>query len=198
MNSARRQFFSHLAQGAGVLALAGTGMELGGCSLGSVWAQIQAWVPAGIAAFESVVTLVAPLAAPGIDTIATTVQAGFAALAAAVNQYLNAPAASKATLEQKVLLIFSQLQGDLQAFLSAVNVAGTNPIVKIVLGLISIIVSTITGFLGQIGTPPVTPASLTLGGSTIAITPASRNRAQFVKDFNAACVAAGHLELEIH
>jgi len=190
----RRKFVGALASGAAAVAL-GTSME--GCTLGSVWAEIQAWVPAGVAAFESIVTLVVPLAAPGINTIATTVEAGFAALAAAVNQYLNAPAASKATLEQKVLLIFSQLQGDLQAFLSAVNVDGTNPIVKIVLGLISIIVSTITGFLGQIGTPPPA-ATMRMAGVSLNITPSARNRAKFVKDFNTACVAAGHSELAIH
>jgi len=185
----RRKFVGALT---GAAILAGTTITLEGCN---VWADIQAWVPAGIAAFESVVTLVAPMAAPALNTIATTVEAGFSALAAAVNQYINAPAASKATFKQKVLLIFSQLQGDLQAFLAAVNIEQTNPIVKIVLGLVEIIVSTITGFLEQIGTPVAAP-TMKLGGASLTISPVQRNRKQFVAAFNAAC--AGHQELWIY
>lgn len=188
----RRKFVGSLASGAAAIALAGGSLELAGCN---VWAEIQAWVPAGVAAFESVVTLVAPLAAPAINTLATTVEAGFSALAAAVNQYINAPAASKATFKDKVLLIFSQLQGDLQAFLSAVNIDAANPILKIVLGLVDIIVSTITGFLTQIGAPVPAP-TMKLASVSITISPVKRDRKQFVKAFNAACV--GHQELWIY
>jgi hypothetical protein len=190
----RRKFVGSLASGAAAAALGTASLELEGCD---VWTEIQAWVPAGISAFEQIVTLVLPIAAPGINVIAQTVEAGFSALAAAVNQYINAPAASKATFKDKVLLIFSQLQGDIQAFLSAVNVDTGNPIVKIALGLVEIIVSTITGFLGQIGA--VTPApTFRLSGQSVTIAPVRRDRKRFVSAFNNQLVLAGHPELKIY
>lgn len=190
----RRSFAK--VSGLWILALASIGSVFtAGCD---IWSQIQAWVPAGIAAFESVVTLVAPLAAPGIDAIAELVKAGFASLASAVNQYINAPAADKATFKQKVLLILSQLTGDIQNFLSSVNVGATNPIVKIVLGLVAIILSTIQGFTNAIGASAVTSASLRMAGVMVSVTPVKRDRKRFVSDFNGALVSAGHPELQIH
>lgn len=190
---ARRGFIKLV--GFGTVALTTVGLE--SCNIGGIWSQIQVWVPVGIAAFEQVLALVAPLAAPGIDAIAELVKAGFAALASAVNQYINAPAADKITLKAKVLLIFSQLSGDIQSFLNAVKVEGTNPIVKVILGLVGIILSTISGFISQIGPTPA-PASLRLGGASVQVVPVKRSLKQFKSDFNAALVDAGHPELQIH
>jgi hypothetical protein len=192
MNITRREFAK--LTGVGSLALAGTGaLALEGCD---VWNEIQAWVPAAISAFEQIVTLVAPLSSPAIVAIAQTVEAGFSALAAAVNQYINAPAASKATFADKVRLIFSQLTGDIQAFLSAIN-ESANPVVKLALALVSIIVSTIMGFMSRIGTSVASP-SLKVGAVVVSVTPAQRNRKQFVSAFNSACTAGGHPELQIN
>src|SRR6516164_10342155 len=106
--------------GAGVLVLAsGVTLSLEGCD---VWSEIEQWVPTGIAAFEQIVTLVAPVAAPGIDAIAEAVKAAFSVLAAAVDQYRNAPADQKATLLQKVILAFNLVSTNLQQFLNAINV----------------------------------------------------------------------------
>jgi len=183
--------------GAGVLVLAsGVTLSLEGCD---VWSEIEQWVPTGIAAFEQIVILVAPVAAPGIDAIAEAVKAAFSVLAAAVDQYRNAPADQKATLLQKVILAFNLVSTNLQQFLNAINVPGSSPIVKIVLGLVNIILSTIMGFVNRIQPTPATAAvRLTLSGQSVNVTPVVRSRAKFKSDWNAACVQAGHPEMQVN
>jgi phage-related protein len=198
----RREFVGHLTVGPAALALcsgfiAATIASLEGCNAGSVWTQIQTWVPVGISAFEQILILVAPLAAPGIDVIAEAVKAGFSVLAGAISQYINAPAADKVTLLQKVQLAFQDVSQNLQAFLTAINVAGTNPIVKVVLGLVSIILSTIASFMSQIGPTPA-PVALRAAGTQVDVVPVKRSLKQFKADFNAALVAAGHPELRVN
>ena len=104
----RRQFVGSLSAGAAALAI-GSSLELEGCNAASVWKDIETWLPAGISSFEAIVTLVAPLAAPGIDAIAETVKAAFAVLSGAVDSYINAPAADKATWLQRVELAFNDV-----------------------------------------------------------------------------------------
>jgi len=150
----------------------------------------------GISAFEQVLALVAPLAAPGIDAIAELVKAGFASLAAAIDAYLNAPAADKATLAQKVILIFQDISANIQSFITALG-QSSNPIVKIAVALINIIVSTIEGFLQQIMPTPPANATFKVGGRTIEVPPVRRTRKTFISQFNEACAASGHPELEL-
>jgi hypothetical protein len=193
MTISRREF-GRLAGAVTLVLASAASIELSGCN---VWTDIETWVPVGIAAFESVVTLVAPLASPAVTAIAETVKAGFAALAAAVNQYISAPASQKTTFLAKVQLIFEDIATNLQGFLNAVNVGTSNPIIKIVLGLVNIILSTIAGFVSQIG-PATASRVLRLAGQSTTVTPVNRTKKSFKRDFNAACVAAGHPEAEIN
>jgi hypothetical protein len=188
----RRQFATSAALGFAGILLAGTE----GCNSEDVWHEIEGWVPVGIQAFESVVALVAPLAAPGIDAIATMVEAGFSAVAAAIDAYLNAPAADKATFAQKLILAFQSLTGQIQNFLTALG-QSSNPIVKVAVMLIGIIVSTIEGFLNQIMPAPPANATFKVGERTIEIPPVRRSRKTFISQFNEQCVASGHPELEL-
>ena len=191
----RRQFVGNLTAGAAALAI-GSSFTLVGCNAAGVWKDIETWLPAGISSFEAIVTLVAPLAAPGIDAIAETVKAAFAVLSGAVDQYINSPAADKATWLLKVETAFNDVTQNIQNFLTAIGQTG-NPIVKLALALAQIILSTISSFIGQIGPTPA-PATLRVGEQTVTVVPVSRNRKTFVSDFNSACIQAGHPELEIH
>jgi hypothetical protein len=184
MEMNRRMFVGTLSTGAAAIALAGTSA----CNPTDVWHEIEAWVPLGITAFESILALVAPLAAPGIDAIATLVKAGFSTLAAAIDAYLNAPAADKATFAQKVQLAFQDLVNNIQAFLTAIG-QSTSPIVTEAVALIQIIVETIEGFLGQIMPTPTPVATFHLGGKSMVVTPVRRNRASFISAFNEVCNA---------
>ena len=195
MDTTRRQFIS---TGGAILASATTVpvFAMFTCNSTDVWHSIEIWVPTGIAAFEQILNLVAPLQAPGIDAIAELVKAGFASLSAAVDQYINAPAASKATLAQKIILIFNDITANIQSFINALG-ASANPIVKIAVALITIIVSTIEGFLSQIMPNPPAPASFKVGRESVVITPVHRDRKGFVADFNEVARANGHPELAI-
>jgi hypothetical protein len=192
----RREFAGALGLG----ALAGTagvsGFLVGGCNPASVWKDIETWLPAGISSFEAIVTLVAPIAAPGIDAAAELVKSAFAVLSGAVDQYINAPAADKGSWLGKVETAFKAVEDNMQAFLTAIGQTG-NPIVKLALALANIILSTISSFLAQIGPTPA-PVTLRAGAQTVNVVPVSRNRKSFVAAFNTECVQAGHPELEIH
>lgn len=197
MNVTRRDFGASLGMG----LLAGTagvsGFLVGGCNAAGVWKDIETWLPAGISSFEAIVTLVAPLAAPGISAIAETVKAAFAVLSGAVDQYINdTNPADKATWLAKVQTAFNDVTQNIQAFLTAIGQTG-NPIVKLALALAQIILSTISSFIGRIGPTPA-PATLRVGSESVTVVPVSRNRKVFVSDFNSACITAGHPELEIH
>src|ERR1700689_4238563 len=137
----RIQFVGSLSAGAAALALT----PLTACNSTDVWHQIEEWIPLGIQSFEAIVALVDPIASPAVAAIAQMVEAGFSALSAAIDGYLNAPAADKATFAQKVELIFQQLTANIQNFLTAIG-QSSNPIVKVAVALIGIIVSTIEGF----------------------------------------------------
>jgi hypothetical protein len=173
-------------------------LTLEGCNATDVWHQIETWVPVGIDAFDSILAIVDPLMAPGAAAIALLVKAGFASLASAIDGYLNAPASEKTTWAAKVKLILSQLGTDLQSFLSAVNLSG-NPIVKVVVALVQVIVDTIAGFLGKVVPAAASsfPQTFRVGRETIHVEPMLRDRKKFVAAFNNACVANGHSELQI-
>jgi hypothetical protein len=183
----------------GTLSAAGIGaltIPLVECNSTDVWHEIEQWVPVGIQAFQSILALVAPLAAPGIDAIAQLVEAGFASLSAAIDAYLNAPAADKATLSQKIILIFNDITNNIQSFLTAIG-QSSNPIVKIAVALIQIIVSTIEGFLKQIMPAPPVPVSFKVGRDTVTVVPVVRSRKDFIAAFNEECIASGHPEAKL-
>jgi hypothetical protein len=165
-----------------------------GCNAVDVWHQIELWLPVGIAAFEQVLNLVAPLQAPGIDAIAELIKAGFASLSAAIDAYINAPAADKATLSQKVILIFNDITANIQSFITALG-QSANPIVKIAVALITIIVSTIEGFLKQIMPTPPAAARFKVGREEITIQPVVRTRKDFIAAWNEQCRVDLHPEL---
>ena len=191
----RRAFIGHLAfAGVGFSALA----AVEGCNATNVWSDIHNWIPVGIDAFDSIVSIVDPIMSPAIDAIASLVKAGFASLAAAVNSYLNAPAADKATWGEKIKLILSQLGTDLQSFLTAIGQSG-NPLVKTIVALVQVIVDTIAGFINSIGTPAAGAfrAEFHVGSDRIVVVAAYRNRKRFCEVFNNALDSIGHPDLHI-
>jgi hypothetical protein len=193
----RRQFAGHLAKGSLAVAVLGGTLSLEACpGAKTVWDDIKTWLPTGIASFEAIMALVVPLAAPGINAIAEIVKAAFATLSAAVDQYMNAPADQKATWLGRVETAFKDVTDNIQAFLTALG-QSSNPIVKLVLVIATIILSTISAFLGKIGPTPVA-FKLKLGQEEVLVVPVLRDRKKFVADFNAACVSGGHAELQIH
>ena len=190
-----RREFAAIAVGELIGAAGIAGFVVGGCNAAGVWSEIETWLPKGIASFEAIVTLVDPIASPTIVAAAELVRAGFAVLSAAVDQYIAAPAADKATFLGKVQTAFTAVTQNINQFLAAIG-QSAKPIVKLAVALATIILSTIEGFMQQIGPAPV-PATLRVGAETVTVAPVQRNKKTFIADFNAACVAGGHPELSI-
>jgi hypothetical protein len=201
MNGISRRKFNGYLSG-GVLLAATGGVPLFGmytCSSStSVWTEIQQWVPVGISAFESIIALIVPIDSPAIDAIAEMVKAGFASLAGAIDDYINAPAADKASLGARVQLILTDIGNNIQAFLTAIG-QSANPIVKVAVAIISIIVNTIAGFLGNIPGPVALKfrTELHVGATTVPVVPVRMSRASFISAVNEELNGAGRSDLNI-
>jgi hypothetical protein len=89
-----------------------------------------------------------------------------------------------------------------QAFFSNSNIP-ESPILAVALLLASVILDTLAGFIQKFNVPasphtaPVGPKVTLLPGRTIKITPTFRTCNQFIKDFNASCLKAGHPEAQL-
>jgi hypothetical protein len=193
MQITRREF--NLICGRGTLALAagGSALLLDGCS---VWTEIEAYVPLGIDALTSIVDLLDPALAAAVDAAAGTIKAEFNQLAAAVTDYLNAPAADKATLKEKVATILTSIGNHFQGFLNAL---GSSPKIAIVVKLVKIILDTLAGFGLRIGGTAATAlhGSLVGGAHRVAVVPVKRSKREFISAFNREITADGHPELAI-
>jgi hypothetical protein len=189
-----------LTTGAGAIAFAGGG--LAGCTAASVFAQIEAWVPVGLSALSGILTVLTPVIGPiggSIGVIVGLIKASFADLMAAVSEYQNAPAASKATLLDKIKLILQDLADNFNKFLADLNLNG-NPILSLVVSLVQVILNVLAGFAGALpGTPVAMKRQVRLrNGSTVTVTPAKMTLAQFKAQFNQLADAAGHPEIDLH
>jgi hypothetical protein len=182
----------------GLMALAtGASVSLTGCN---VFDDILAWVPVGIAAINGIVTVLGPLVPPPALAIITLVKAAFADLTAAITQYRNdTNPADKDTLLHKIRTILADIVTNFQSFLDALNL-GSNPIEAIVIGLASVILSAIEGFLGQLPqpTPVPAPATVRLGSRTMPITAKFyKNTKDFKSDYNQVAEIFHHPEIDL-
>lgn len=147
----RRMFLTKSTMALGTVAVGSMAFETG-CG---VWDDIVAYVPAGLNAFNAVITLLEDngvlniVAGSAISTAVDLVKGAFADIAAAVTQYENAPVAQKSTLLGKVTTAITAAENALQSFWNTANL-GSNPIVTLAEGIVSIILSVLGGFLSQI------------------------------------------------
>lgn len=180
-----------------LMAVAAGSTSLVGCG---VFESISSWIPVGLAAINSIVTLLGPLIPPQAIAILTLVKAGFADLAAAVNQYnADTNPADKATLLAKIRTFLGAIASNFESFLNVLNL-GTNPIIIVVISLAKIILGAIAGFLGQLPSANVVMMSSTfrMGQQTIEIEPVVYKKVgDFRKAFNSACAENKHPEIEL-
>ena len=186
MQTTRRSFGKLVSGGALALAM---GETLMGLSCSSVYADILKYVPVGLSAFASVLSILSGggvTIAPVVATIVALVNAGFADLQAVVTAYDAAPAANKATLLGKISTALASVEANLQGFWSNLTIPDTK-LESIVQGLLGIITTTLLGFGTQLPAPSPTPALMARGSlrRTIAGTPTKRSVKQFRNDFNA-------------
>jgi hypothetical protein len=199
MKSSRRSFLQGLA--AFFIVLFSSLSFLTGCNATTIFQTILAWIPTAEKAFAGIVTILGPFLPPGASAIIAEVNAAFQVVVAAVNEYLNAPAADKTTFLDKLRVALQAVSDQIQAFLNAINIPG-NPIVAVVLGLAQVIISTIEGFLNNLPVPVggkvlTMQAALHCSGATVVVVPKLRNDSSFKKDFNAICEANGQTSIEL-
>lgn len=187
MSMTRRSFYGRILAGISLIALP---VSMTGCWLsGSVFSQIMSYVGIGLTAFQVVVGLLDPPLAAVMAGAITLVKAGFADLQLAVQDYNNAPAADKTTLKNKIAVVLANLRNEIQSFWANLNLPDP-ALASLIQGLLSIILSTLAGFAGQLPVP-VGAKVRAASSKDITVTPQVRDKKQFEKDFNAVLTQAG-------
>jgi hypothetical protein len=136
----RRGFVQRAAMFLGALTISGSTMILTGCA--DVANDL-------VTAFQAILVI---LSAAGIVPGGAVVVAALNAVLSAVQEYLNAPAADKATVGMKLALIIADAQADLQTWFTNLNLTGTLAVV--IESLVSVVLSTLAGFLPPLPVPP--------------------------------------------
>jgi len=192
MNLSRRDF-NRLALASAAL---GPAMLATGCNLET---DILNYSKVGKQAFDNVVAI---LEADGVlpaggNQFSKAVDAAFDAVTAAVNAFqAQNPTGTLADISAALVAVTTAIN----AFLSELNIPVPST-VTLVIALVSVILSTIAGFLTQL--PPSPGAAATaihvrkIGARTFEITPKMRSVRKFKRDWNAAAKAGGHPEAEL-
>jgi hypothetical protein len=167
--------------------LAGVALFEVGCS---VFSDVLAWIPVGEAALNSILAVLTGngvAISPAIQSIVSLIEAGFAALTAAVKEYQSTTPAPVGALA-KVETAFKDIVDNFSTFLQSLNVSGG--LLGIITGLAQVVLSTIAAFVNRL------PASMamksvsdkvsrtTISGNVIVVTPKKRSVGAFKGDFN--------------
>lgn len=183
-------------------------LGMAGCSFASIEAQIKIYLPIAVTAISNLLNLLGSVGVIPLGTgtaaaaLVETINAAVVAALQAIDEYENDPAADKATLIGKIVSILKAISDNVSSFVSALNLTG-NPIISTVTAVVSVIVSTLAGFIQSL--MPATPAPVTakavsrpvtVGGVPVAIAPKRRDRKQFVSDYNTAM--SKYPQFEIH
>jgi hypothetical protein len=184
----RRQFGKTV--GYGGLGI-GIGMTTMGVSCNTVFQDIEAYVPIGLAAFNEILTLVNPAEAAALAPIIGLVKAAFADLSSDITQYINAPAADKATLLGKVTTAINIVIANLNKFWSDLNLPNSG-LASTIVGVLQIVISTLAAFLPLLGG---TVAASARAGKAIPIVPMNKKqlgKSQVKASINAAFAKGGY------
>lgn len=185
----RREFGKSITAAVASFTVMGT-MFLEGCTS---FAGILSWVDTGLAAFQSVVDLLAGqgvitvVIGSAIDLIIKAVKAALADIATAVNNYNAAPAATQPSLVGKISAALTAAQGMVQQFWSDLTIPDAK-LSSTVAGLLGLIASTLAGFQSLLPPAPAPAAS----AKTLAAVPTKRSIGQFKSEFKAILTANGY------
>ena len=182
--------------------LSASSLALSGCNTIS---DIENWIPVGEKSFQTIVTLlenagiINPLAGGTLMALIGLITTGFNDLLLAVQEYKSTTPAPVGTLA-KVQTLFADITSNFQNFLSQLNLSG-NPILALIEGLATIILSTISVFVNQL--PATARASLKIGvlhmGSmTVSSVPIQRSIRKYKSDWNNTCVEFNYPEAKLH
>lgn len=181
----------------GKLSLAGvaaTSLLVSGCN---VFTEIENWAPIGLAAFNSILMV---LAIPGGSVLINAIKAALTDIPADIQAYKAAPTAS--TL-QKIDEVLSLLLSNFQAFLAQQSIAG--PATALVAGLAAIILSALSGFIADLPqtallqTKAVLAKKTLIGGSLqVSYHPKKMSILEFKHKWNSLSTGYNHPEAQLH
>jgi hypothetical protein len=183
----RRQFGKTVGTGALALSIGEITM---GVSCGSVFTDIENYVPIGLQAFDLAISLLDPVLATTLLPYINDVKGAFADVVAAINAYVNAPSSEKATLLDKITLVIQDALNAVQQFWSDANLPdGT--LATTIEGILQIILSTLAAFLPLIG--KVAVKKLKTFARPIPYTPSKpKNAADLKTQLNAVFTSHGY------
>jgi hypothetical protein len=197
MSQTRRQFGKVLTGGVIAIPLGVTSL---GLSCGSIFLDIEKYVPVGLSAFQVVINLLDPALSLPVAALISEVKAGFADLQVVVTNYNNAPAANKASLLGKISTAIDAVKSEIQAFWSNLNLPDGS-LATLISGLLGVILSTLTAFLPSLPPPIASPSAMKAMRTTtktIIFVPKKRSVKQFKTDFNDLLVANNQQEQIIY
>jgi hypothetical protein len=177
-----------------VLATGASAIVMVGCN---VFADIKTWQPVGLAAFNSIITLLETVGIinPGANLLITDVRTAFADLLVDITNYQSItppPVGALAKIQDTLSLIV----GNVETLLAQLAV-GMGTVVTLITGLANIFLSTIAAFQGQLPAPPLAARQFQIAKQTVTYTAKKRSVGQFRHDWNSAAVAGGHPELQL-
>jgi hypothetical protein len=203
-----RRKFAKMVGSAWLLAFAvGSTLFVAGCG---VWADIIAYAPVGISAVTSLLNLLGSfgIIPVGTGTAAAALISSITTLwndvVADVKIYQSEPAS--ATLAKKIEDELQSISTQISQFLANLNL-GTSAQAQLIQALLSLILTTIAGFISAVaaksGVPIATAKALSRrkvmlqGTAVLVIEPVYRNRQQFMQEFNATLNGAGQSQFDV-
>ena len=196
MENTRREFIGHLATGAAFVALGGsTIFMLDGCAFNIQ--TVLAWVPTATNAIGNVLTLLAGagiIACVTCSALANVALAAITAVGNAVTAYLNAPATNKTTLLGKIQTALQAALSASTAFFESLTIPDQN-IFNLIVGIASLVLSAISGFIGQLGGGTPVAASVRMAQKSVSYSPkVYTSVSAFKGDLNKLYTSYGHPE----
>jgi|SRR5208282_1615058 len=174
----RRSFIQRVTTLLGALAVSGSAMFLTAC--GNVAQSI-------ITAFQGILKILAQAGVLTNQPIIMAVTSALDAVLGAVTAYANAPAADKTSFGLQLALAIQLAQAQLQTFWNSLSLGG--PVAIVVEGLLTVLLSTLAGFLPPLPVPPANEEvqrAMALPRH-IPYTPQVRSDKQFRHDINVVC-----------
>lgn len=171
-------------------------LAITGCSFSSTMSKLGQYLPTGISALNSVLSL---LAAGGVinAAAATTVgndgsiaSAALADIVAGVQAYNDAPATDKATKLQAVVTALNAAQNTLSKLESDVH-APNQQDQLMVNGLLGVIITSLSAF--EVNLAPASASAVKVSRASVAPT----SLRQFKAQFNAILVKGGHADRQL-
>jgi hypothetical protein len=142
MQANRRDFVKYAMTTLGALAVSGGTMLLTAC--GNVAEDI-------ITAFQSVLTILQGAGVVPGGALVADVSAALSAVLSEVTAYANAPATDKTSTGLKLATLIQEAQAQLQTFWNDLKLTGV--LATVVEGVVTVILSTLAGFLPTLPTP---------------------------------------------